>query len=317
MSDTLFTVIIASFNHKPFVERSICSVIDQPIEDVQCIVVDRGSADGSLDVINLYKNEIDRVIRKPNATTSEAINSALKIADGQYICVLHADEVLEPDTLHRVAQIIDDENSPAWISGGCVCVDPFEYERGHIYPQTPRSLAQLLMREAGHFASASTFFAGELIEEVGLLNENLNQAYMYDLWCRFVAENYMPYVTSDVLAVRHENAHKQSADCILEQGRELIDIAEQYTEKLPMAQRYALWSNCDQRRRIYALAEAEAKSGEAKTYMLRELLRHPWWLADSAVRHTVMHGVDHPLPTDALGTPGTPDAPGSTGPIAA
>ena len=60
-----------------------------------------------------------------------------------------------------------------------------------------------------------------------------------------------------------------------------------------MKQRHELWLNCDSRRRSYALAEAEAAGGQAKRFMLSELIRHPWWLADDLIRQTLMHGVPH------------------------
>jgi hypothetical protein len=90
----------------------------------------------------------------------------------------------------------------------------------------------------------------------------------------------------------------------LTQGRAYITAAEHYADRLPMAERYALWVNCDQRRRIFALAEAEAMGSEARRQLWHRLLRHPWWLADEHYRKALLDGAHEykalePAPTPA------------------
>ena len=62
-----------------------------------------------------------------------------------------------------------------------------------------------------------------------------------------------------------------------------------------LAERYALWANCDRRRRIYTLAEAELKGDQAQRFLLSQFVRHPWWLTDEHFRQALMHGVEHPM----------------------
>jgi len=298
MSQPRITVVISSFNHGQFIERAICSVLDQAYDNLELIVVDRGSIDESVTLIRMYEADLSRFVHQPDTTASQAINTALALASGDYITVLHGDELFEPHALENIANHIENENAPEWISGCCVCLDTFDMEIGQIVPKAPESLAQFLMRDSGHFSSAGTFFQRDLIEKVGMLDTKLSLAYMYDLWCRFMASEHEPSIVHEIIAGRHEYAGRYNAERVLVQGRELIDIAERYTSRVPMSQRYALWANCDQRRRIYALAQAEADTAEAQSFMLAQLLRHPWWLADHAVRQTLLHGPSHPLPHD-------------------
>ena len=94
------------------------------------------------------------------------------------------------------------------------------------------------------------------------------------------------------------SAGQPSPYALLNKGREYIQVARRYADRLPLAQRYALWKNCDVRERIYTLAQAEVYGKAARRFMFHQLLRHPWWLRNEAVRSTLLHGATRQVPDD-------------------
>ncbi|MEM6504273.1 MAG: hypothetical protein AAF711_02265 [Planctomycetota bacterium] len=71
-----------------------------------------------------------------------------------------------------------------------------------------------------------------------------------------------------------------------------IEAAKAYANHLSLPQRYQLWRNCDERRRIYALAEAECRDSTGRAFLWQQLLRRPWWLGSAHYRATPLKGVE-------------------------
>ena len=102
----LISVITAVFNGMPFIEQAIQSVINQAYANIEFIVVDGGSRDGTLDVLREYDAQIDYWVSEPDHGIYAAMNKGLKLANG-YIYHLGADDVLMPDALTQVAALLD------------------------------------------------------------------------------------------------------------------------------------------------------------------------------------------------------------------
>ena len=104
MIDDLISIIIPVYNAEKFLPRSIESIINQTYHNIQIIVVNDGSTDGSLKVIEKYAACDDRilVINKQNNGVSEARNSGLDVADGSYIGFVDADDFIEPNMYEKL-----------------------------------------------------------------------------------------------------------------------------------------------------------------------------------------------------------------------
>lgn len=89
---TLVSVIIPVFNCEPYIAAAIDSVLAQDFSDLEIIVIDDGSTDGTPMVLEQYSGRI-RLVRQKNAGVSSARNAGLDIAKGEYIAFLDADDV--------------------------------------------------------------------------------------------------------------------------------------------------------------------------------------------------------------------------------
>jgi len=297
------TIITPSLNQGQFLEQTICSVLDQDYPDLQYIVVDGGSSDASPHILERYSDQLtyrQRWCHDPG----EAINAALPEARGELIGILGSDDLCLPGALQTVAEIWLHAGRPAWLAGPCEDIGLADEPLGELPANRPASLAAFLKHDEGLFPVAGTFYRADVFRRVGRFSESVGSAFDYEMACRLLSQGRQPTIASATLGAVREHPSSRSALRTLEQGRAYITIAEHYADHLPLNERYALWMNCDERRRIYALAEAEAAGSEARRLLWQRLLRRPWWLADAAYRKALLSGASQyqgetPTPTHA------------------
>lgn len=285
------SIVMPCRNQADFVERAICSVLDQGYPNLEFLIIDGGSTDGSLDIINQYRADLAGVVSEPDTGPAQAINKALARATGQIVGILGADDLYLPRTLRHVAQAMSAPDGPAWLVGQCLRIGDLDQMLGKLEPGDPGELLTFLMHDSGPLPSVATFWSRNFFTQFGPFDEDLQFAYDYDYWCRLLAAGQRPQILNQILAAKREHLASRSALHTVEQGLEHIHAARQNAALLPVAQRYALWRNCDQRARIYALAQAELHGQEARQFIWQQLVRHPWWLANNSIRHAVLHGV--------------------------
>ena len=108
----LISVITINFNGVNRIEQTIKSVLEQTYNDLEYIVIDGGSTDGSIDIIRQYDDEIDYLIIEPDDGISDAMNKGLKNSTGEYIVFLHSDDVFEnSESLLQASKCIDTSQS--------------------------------------------------------------------------------------------------------------------------------------------------------------------------------------------------------------
>jgi len=300
MTQPRITVITPNLNQGEFIERAICSVLDQGYGNLEYFVIDGGSTDESCQIIELYEDQLAGWNSEPDRGPGDAINMALDRATGDIVVVLGSDDVLLPGALKLAAKRMSLPDRPHWLVGGCLRIGETDQMLGRLSASAPRSLAAFLMHDSGMLPTPATFWSRSLLARHNAFDPELRYMADYDLACRLMAEGESPTILSETLAARREYAISRSATRTIRRGEEQIAIARRYAGLLPLPERYALWKNCDQRERIYTFAEAELKGHHAKRYILNQLVRHPWWIVDDTIRQMLRVGVAHPLPDSMI-----------------
>lgn len=101
-----FSIVTISFNQAEFLERTIRSVIAQTGVDIEYIIVDPGSTDGSRDIIERYRGYFADVIYENDKGPADGLNRGFASATGDVYCYLNSDDTLKPDALRRVARFL-------------------------------------------------------------------------------------------------------------------------------------------------------------------------------------------------------------------
>ena len=99
----LFSIITVVLNGAAHIEQTITSVLSQSYQNYEYIVIDGGSKDGTLDIIRKYSEHIDEWVSEPDSGIYAAMNKGLRMARGELVGLLNADDFYEPDALQKVA----------------------------------------------------------------------------------------------------------------------------------------------------------------------------------------------------------------------
>ena len=98
------SVITVCYNSEKHLEECIQSVINQPYENKEYIIIDGGSSDGTLAIIDKYKDKIAYFVSEPDKGISDAFNKGIRAATGALIQILNSDDFMMPDVLSKVAE---------------------------------------------------------------------------------------------------------------------------------------------------------------------------------------------------------------------
>jgi len=173
------SIVTVSFNQRAFLATAIESVLDQGYGNLEYIVVDPGSSDGSRDVIRRYAGRIGRVVLEKDRGAAEGLNNGFHHATGELYGFLNADDVLYPGALEAVAAAACSSNADV-LSGHCMMIDA----RGRA---TRRSYSDRFslkgMANGGCvLMQPSTFFRASLFWDVGGFNAENRSNWDAELW---------------------------------------------------------------------------------------------------------------------------------------
>jgi glycosyltransferase involved in cell wall biosynthesis len=110
-------VVTPSLNQREFIEDTLRSVLDQGYPDLEYVVVDGGSTDGSVDVIRARADQLAWWVSEPDSGHPDAINKGFAHTSGEIMCWINSSDVYFPWTLSTVAEIFDQLPQVEWIMG--------------------------------------------------------------------------------------------------------------------------------------------------------------------------------------------------------
>jgi glycosyltransferase involved in cell wall biosynthesis len=176
-------------------QETLDSVRAQGYPDVEHIVVDGGSHDGTLEILD--KTEGIRWISEPDEGRVDAANKGLRMATGDVVAWLNADDRYEPGALLAVGEALAQNPPAAWASGYCLIIDA----AGREIRRAVTSYKSFLLRRwtlglylTQNFVSdPATFVRRNALEAIGALNPSYRTSHDYDLWLR-VARRFGPPV---------------------------------------------------------------------------------------------------------------------------
>lgn len=101
------TVYIPTYNYAHYVDKAVQSVLKQTMQDWELIIINDGSTDNTIDVLNRYKNNQKiRIIDQENKGLNVTNNIALRLSNGQYVMRLDADDYLDENALLVMSSIL-------------------------------------------------------------------------------------------------------------------------------------------------------------------------------------------------------------------
>ncbi len=197
--DPLISIITPSFNQGEYIEETILSVISQDYNNIEYIIIDGGSSDESVDIIRKYENRVSYWHSCPDKGQAHAINQGFKMANGDILAWLNADDLYLPGTLKLIAEEFKNCPKTDFIYGDCVFVD----EEGSFiryFTECEDYNPKRLLNFGNYIMQPTTFFSRNKLAEVGYLDESLIYTMDWDLWCCFAKKKAHTKYLSRVLA---------------------------------------------------------------------------------------------------------------------
>ncbi len=197
------SIVTPSLNQADFIERTIRSVISQEtVGDLEYLVMDGGSTDGTLDILEKYRSFI-HLVSEPDLGMSDALNKGFSAASGDILGWLNSDDQYTPGALGKVISYFDQNPGCQWLYGQCVMVDETDREvRRWITAYKNRKMKEYSYRRLlveNYISQPAVFFRKTALEQTGLLDTGLKTAMDYDLWLR-MARLGPPGVINETLA---------------------------------------------------------------------------------------------------------------------
>lgn len=181
----LVSIITPSFNQCQFIEDTILSVINQTYSNIQYILVDGGSTDDTMKIVEKYRDKIDIIFHEKDKGQSDAINKGFRVAKGELVGWINSDDILNPECVERIVGLY------------------LAYPNGSIYYGAKLNFIKenndfirmislivpnkkILLSHNYDIIQPGSFYKNEMIKKLNYLNEELHFSMDLDLWLRLL-----------------------------------------------------------------------------------------------------------------------------------
>lgn len=239
-SPPLVSVVIPSYQHAAYVRRAVESVLEQTMEDIEVIVVDDGSTDGTPDIVARIHDPRLQLVRLAENRREHARNTGLSMARGRYVAFQNSDDEWLPHKLERqlevmdnrpevgavfsAVELIDENGNPAtdtWANGvffdGREKRDSAEWLRSFFYSNS--------------LCIVSAMVRHDLLSRTGGFRPSMIQLSDYDMWVRLAAISELEVLTEPLARMRidgHRNLSAPNPGASARSILEMVDLLENY-----------------------------------------------------------------------------------------
>lgn len=240
--DPLVSIVVPVRNDVRYIERCLQSIFSQGYQNIEVVIVDGVSTDGTLDILRRYKEKYPEKIclmSEPDNGGGDAWNKGLKLAKGDIFGIVGSDDLYKPGAIEAVVAFFRDHQEASFVHGSSENIDengnvifvhrvePFNY---HDFANTAR-----------HIDTTAAFYRGEVIERIGWLDSSGDD---FDVMLR-IAREFKIYSIDRILSqltIRKNSAYNSPGKFkdVKEQRRQTYLVSRKYGGDLlsPIALRY-------------------------------------------------------------------------------
>ena len=199
------SVVMACYNAERWVEAAIRSALDQSLTDLELVVVNDGSTDGTAHLLSIAAaaDSRVRVLSKPNTGLSDSLNVGMRAARGEWIARLDADDLAEKGRLQAQMDHLRARPEMVLLGTGFREID----ESGaviatHLYPTEHNELVRNLVRARSFFPHSSAVFQRDVALSLGGYNPQVAKAQDWDLWLRLSEHGQVASLPAPLVRIR-------------------------------------------------------------------------------------------------------------------
>jgi glycosyltransferase involved in cell wall biosynthesis len=177
------SIVTCSYQQGRFIDSTLRSVLEQNYPNLEYIVVDGGSADGSVQAIQRHAAQLAYWVSEPDKGQTDALSKGFQRCTGDVLGWLCSDDLLMPGSLERVGRFFAEHPQADWVFGDALWIDA-QGKALRPKKEMPWSSAVFLF-DHNYLAQPSVFWRRGLFERAGGLDSRWNLAMDADLWLRF------------------------------------------------------------------------------------------------------------------------------------
>jgi glycosyltransferase involved in cell wall biosynthesis len=259
----LVSIVTPSYNQGRFVRRTIDSVLSQDYPHVEYLVLDGGSTDETVAILQGYGDRFFWRSERDRGQT-DAINQGLRQARGDILAYLNSDDVLMPGALSTV--VAHFARHPEWdlLYGNANQIDEMDCVLG-AYPTAPYGFARLL--QSCCICQPAAFWRRRITDRVGLFDDSLHYAMDYEYWMRIDRAGGALAQVPELLAGSRVHAQTKTLSARMQVYHEILEVSRRHAPDASFSQYYAYWHH-----RCHERADGWPR-------WLRWLPECHWWLA--------------------------------------
>ncbi|WP_346289832.1 glycosyltransferase family 2 protein [Sphaerothrix gracilis] len=223
----LISIVTPSYNQGEFIEETIRSVLLQNYPKIEYIVIDGGSSDRTLEILEKYNQWISYWVSEPDQGPADAINKGWKRAAGSILAYINSDDAYLPDALFVAAQAFLENPEAAVVCGNEVRIDKHGFLTGK---SDAKDISYLSLLNLEFIPQPATFIQRKALEAVESINSKISYIFDFELWIK-IARHYPIKRVDYYMAATRWHEQTITTKQRLKVGQELVNLITDELEK--------------------------------------------------------------------------------------
>lgn len=217
LKEIKISVVMSVYNGEKYLKQAIESILNQSFEDFEFIIINDGSTDKSLEILNEFqqKDERIKIVSRENKGLIYSLNEGVKLAQGEYIARMDADDVSTPNRLEKQLKYAQEKGlivCGTWAKG----IDSLgnKVKDMNYPPSADKVKIYTLLHNP--FIHSSVLFRKDIFEKVGGYKARFKHVEDYELWTRIVFKYKTDNISENLLEYRlHEDQITKQSNFIM------------------------------------------------------------------------------------------------------
>jgi len=206
------SIVIPIYNAGSFLEKTLRSLMCNDLTGVELILMDGGSNDDTMSIVEHYKEIFSHVQSKKDEGQSDAINKGYEIATGDILYWLNGDDIILPNTLNAVRRYFKNNDCDALVGNAYMTEIDFKPINHFIFSEEKLQFSYLLDYAKNHLIQPSVFFTRKAWDTAGPLDINDHYAMDADLFIGMAKNFKLHHINLDIAySVYHEECKTRGA----------------------------------------------------------------------------------------------------------
>jgi glycosyltransferase involved in cell wall biosynthesis len=272
----IVTIVTPSYNQARFLEQTILSVLNQDYPNIEYLIIDGGSTDGSVEIIRRYGDRLAYWVSEPDQGQSHAINKGFQRANGEILAWLNSDDLYCPGAVRAAVEFLGGHPEVALAYGRADLIDA----DGAVVCESPWmdfDVTTCLTRQRYPIPQPAAFFRRDTMQRVGLLDERLHYCLDWDYWIRIAMAGLTVSKIPQTLARCRLHRDSKTVSELLKPNEEMVAWIDRFFAQ-PLPRRIAELERQSRSRALVSLGRQHLYAGQyarARQMVLKGVMQYP------------------------------------------